>query len=33
VEDYSGLKRLFDAWRRDGVTDLRGHLRSDIRRV
>ena len=21
LEDYSGVKRLFDAWRQDGVTD------------
>ncbi len=27
LEDYSGIKRLFDQWRQDGITDLRDHLR------
>ena len=26
LEDYSGIKALFDAWRRAGVTSLRDHL-------
>ena len=26
LEDYSGLKRLFDQWRTNGVTDLAAHL-------
>jgi diguanylate cyclase (GGDEF)-like protein len=33
LEDYSGLRGLFDTWRREGVNDLRSHLQSDIRRV
>lgn len=28
LEDFSALKDLFDAWRADGVTDLRAHLRA-----
>ncbi|WP_119156247.1 sensor domain-containing diguanylate cyclase [Caldimonas tepidiphila] len=27
LEDYSEVKRLFDAWRAEGVSDLRAHLR------
>ncbi|MFZ4289071.1 diguanylate cyclase domain-containing protein [Variovorax sp. HJSM1_2] len=26
LEDYSALKQMFDAWRAEGVTDLRAHL-------
>ncbi len=33
LEDYSGLKRLFDEWRRAGVTDLAAHLAADRSRV
>ncbi|SHI21536.1 sensor domain-containing diguanylate cyclase [Pollutimonas bauzanensis] len=33
LEDYSGLRRLFDAWRGDGVADLRGFLLEDPRRA
>ena len=33
LEDYSELKRLFERWRADGVTDLRAHLRADPARV
>lgn len=28
LEDYSGLKRLFDAWRSQGVTDLMAYLKA-----
>lgn len=33
LEDYSGLKALFDGWRAEGVTDLRAHLRADPARI
>ena len=33
LEDYSGLRQLFDAWRREGVTDLREYLLADPERV
>lgn len=33
LEDYSGLKRLFEAWRAEGVTDLGSYLRADRTRV
>ncbi len=33
LEDYSGLKRLFDAWRAEGVTDLRASLREMPERI
>jgi diguanylate cyclase (GGDEF)-like protein len=33
LEDYSGLTRIFDAWRREGVTDLRQYLQADVQRV
>lgn len=29
MEDYSGLKQLFDQWRADGVTDLLAFLQED----
>ncbi len=29
LEDYSGLKQLFDRWRAEGVTDLAAHLQAD----
>ena len=33
LEDFSGVRALFDAWRADGVTDLRAHFREDPARV
>ncbi len=33
LEDYSGLKALFERWRAEGVTDLRTHLAGDPARV
>ena len=33
LEDYSGLKTLFDCWRADGVTDLATFLREEIGRA
>ena len=33
LEDYSGLKLQFDAWRRAGVTSLREYLQEDLARV
>lgn len=33
LEDYSALKRLFDQWRTEGVTDLRMHLREHPERA
>lgn len=33
LEDFSALKQLFDAWRAEGVTDLREHLAQDPARV
>jgi len=33
LEDYSALKRLFDAWRADGVTDLLAHFAEDPARI
>src|SRR6266576_4529232 len=33
LEDYSGLKALYDGWRRDGVTALRDFLQADPARV
>lgn len=33
MEDYSGLKQLFDQWRADGVTDLLNFLREDPERL
>ena len=33
LEDYSGVRRLFESWRRAGVTDLREYLRADVQRV
>jgi diguanylate cyclase (GGDEF)-like protein len=33
LEDYSGVKALFDAWRRAGVTSLRDHLTGHPMRV
>jgi diguanylate cyclase (GGDEF)-like protein len=33
LEDYSGLKALFEEWRRAGVTSLGDHLRADPARI
>jgi diguanylate cyclase (GGDEF)-like protein len=33
LEDYSALRQLFDAWRAEGVTDLRAHLAQDPDRL
>ena len=33
LEDFSGVRALFDAWRADGVTDLRAHFKQDPARV
>ncbi len=33
IEDYSGVKALFDAWRRAGVTSVRDHLTGHPERV
>jgi diguanylate cyclase (GGDEF)-like protein/PAS domain S-box-containing protein len=33
LEDYSGMKRLFDGWRLEGVVSLRDHLLADPARV
>ncbi|MCB1464711.1 MAG: diguanylate cyclase [Nitratireductor sp.] len=33
IEDYSGIKTLFDRWRDEGVKDIRAYLREDISRV
>ncbi|TPQ46500.1 histidine kinase [Prosthecomicrobium hirschii] len=33
LEDYSGLRRLFDAWRAAGISDLRAYLGEDRARV
>jgi diguanylate cyclase (GGDEF)-like protein len=33
LEDYSGLRQLFDSWRGAGITDLRAYLLADVARV
>lgn len=33
LEDYSGLKRLFDRWRSQGITDLAAHLAEQPERL
>jgi len=33
LEDFSALRRLFDQWRAEGVTDLAAHLEADPARV
>ncbi len=33
LEDYSGVKGLFEQWRREGVVSLRDHLLEDLGRV
>ncbi|MFB2550699.1 sensor domain-containing diguanylate cyclase [Ensifer soli] len=33
IEDFSGVKAIFDGWRAEGVTDLRAFLAEDVSRV
>jgi diguanylate cyclase (GGDEF)-like protein len=33
IEDFSEVKKLFDRWRSEGVSDIRGFLREDVSRV
>lgn len=33
LEDYSGLKQLFDRWRAEGVTNLLTYLAQDAARL
>ena len=33
LEDFSGVKHLFEKWRRSGVTDIRSYLREDEGRI
>ncbi|QYA03783.1 sensor domain-containing diguanylate cyclase [Rhizobium sp. B21/90] len=33
IEDFSEVKKLFDDWRLEGVTDIRGFLQEDLSRV
>jgi len=33
LEDFSGVRRLFDEWRAAGVTDIGCHLRADPARI
>ena len=33
LEDFGGVKKLFDAWRAAGVTALGDHLRADVSRI
>lgn len=33
LEDYSGIKAIFDRWRREGVEDIRAHLLEDLSRI
>ena len=33
LEDFSGVRALFDAWRAEGVTDLRAHFAEGPSRV
>ncbi|HEY9058404.1 MAG TPA: sensor domain-containing diguanylate cyclase, partial [Aurantimonas sp.] len=33
IEDFSGVKALFDEWREAGVTSIREHLEQDLERV
>lgn len=33
LEDYSGVKRVFDEWRAAGVTDLSAYLHEDRNRI
>ena len=33
LEDFNGVRRLFEEWRAEGVTDLAGHLQADASRI
>ncbi len=33
MEDYSGIKAIFDRWRREGVEDIRAYLQEDLSRI
>ena len=33
LEDFSGVRSLFEEWRRAGISDIRAHLRADLKRV
>ncbi len=33
LEDYSGVRRLLEEWRKDGISDLRAFLAADLTRV
>lgn len=33
LEDYGGIRQLFEEWRAEGVTDLAGHLHADPSRI
>lgn len=33
LEDYSGIRAIFDRWRREGVEDIRAHLLEDLSRI
>lgn len=33
LEDFSGVRQVFERWRASGVADIRGHLRADPARV
>ncbi len=33
IEDFSGVRALFDQWRAEGVTDIRAFLEADLSRV
>ncbi|MCY1666963.1 sensor domain-containing diguanylate cyclase [Rhizobium sp. SL86] len=33
IEDFSEVKRQFEEWRAQGVTDIRGFLRADLQRI
>jgi diguanylate cyclase (GGDEF)-like protein len=33
LEDFSGVRTLFDMWKANGVTDLRAHFQQDVERV
>ena len=33
LEDYSGIRQLFEDWRAEGVTDLAAHLHADASRI
>ena len=33
IEDFSGVKRMFDQWRSEGVEDIRAFLKEDMTRV